>query len=449
MSPIETGSRNPLEALSRLQQLWVVFTSDETVLVFRGSTIRAWKKDGGWQYLPFDNIGDGKDKIVWLQSRSMVSGMFQLNVTYSSGEKSQFIISSEKPVNQSNVYQENTNSQLNQLKKIVNDIPWEVRLSYDVLLKNIRTLAINPNYTSSAKSLTATANTEGGHDFTLDQWDRFTKIEWDTIDLKKWWVRAQVLWSNSFEMLEGGNIVNTLDWLSQKWEQGRLIFSEKWIFSFCKQSKKLTFIPKDTTPQQFAAWGGLAKKPVIYLYPKTKQNIKVAVKLSGASMTTEYPATKNGEWNVEASPRGNLVDIITKKKYSYLFWEAEKQIPFTINEKNAFCIASSEAREFLEKSLKTLGLNTKEQNDFIVYWLPILEKNPFSVVEFKTKEYTDMAKLVVSPAPETIIRVFMVFKTSIKKISTGNPKLQKAKRKWYTLVEWGWTNLDETSIGIK
>lgn len=64
---------------------------------------------------------------------------------------------------------------------------------------------------------------------------------------------------------------------------------------------------------------------------------------------------------------------------------------------------------YLEKSLKTLGLNSREANDFMVYWLPVLEKNPYSLIEWKTTEYTDMAKLHISPKPDTLIRVFMVF----------------------------------------
>lgn len=153
-----------------------------------------------------------------------------------------------------------------------------------------------------------------------------------------------------------------------------------------------------------------ARKPVIYLYPEKKKKISVSVELTGADMIAEYPKSKNGIWTVEASPRGNLIDIDNLKKYSYLFWEAEKKTGFTLDTENAHCVSSSDAEVYLEKSLKTLGLNAREANDFIVYWLPVLEKNPYSVIEWKTTEYTDMAKLNISPKPESVIRVFMVCK---------------------------------------
>ena len=84
---------------------------------------------------------------------------------------------------------------------------------------------------------------------------------------------------------------------------------------------------------------------------------------------------------------------------------------------------------YLETSLKILGLNTREMNDFIVYWLPVLEKNPYSLIEWKTAEYTQMAKLNIVPNPESLIRVFMVFRNSDILIQTNKLTLKKVKRK--------------------
>lgn len=178
----------------------------------------------------------------------------------------------------------------------------------------------------------------------------------------------------------------------------------------------------------WASFGGMAKKPVIYLYPQKKTKISVSVELSDAHMVAEYPKSKNGTWTVEASSRGSLVDLSSGKKYGYLFWEAEKRSAFTLDTTKSDCVASKDVEAYLEKSLKTLGLNTREANDFIVYWLPVLEKNPYSLIEWKSTEYTDMAKLHISPKPDTIIRVFMVFRKSEKPVKTTPQKLQKARR---------------------
>jgi hypothetical protein len=143
------------------------------------------------------------------------------------------------------------------------------------------------------------------------------------------------------------------------------------------------------------------------------------------------------------SPRGNIIDLSSGKKYGYLFWEAEKKWGFALDTSKSDCVASKDIGTYLEKSLKTLGLNTREANDFIVYWLPVLEKNAYSLIEWKTTEYTDMAKLHISPQPDTLIRVFMVFKKSDTITKTTPQKLQKARRSWYSVIEWGWSNLDE------
>ncbi len=236
--------------------------------------------------------------------------------------------------------------------------------------------------------------------------------------------------------------IDVLNWKSQN-DGGKIGYTEKGIISVCEATGIATYIPLSAPPSEWARFAVSAKKPVIYLYPKKKSKISVSVELTGAEMIAEYPKTHDGKWTVEATPRGNLTDIKTGKKYSYLFWEAEKKWGFTFDAKNAHCISSGEVESYLEKSLKTLGLNTRETNDFIVYWLPVLEKNLYSLIEWKTTEYTDMAKLHISPKPETLIRVFMVFRWSDTPVKTGNPKLQKAKRKWYSVVEWGGTNMDE------
>jgi hypothetical protein len=188
----------------------------------------------------------------------------------------------------------------------------------------------------------------------------------------------------------------------------------------------------------------MAKKPVIYLYPKQATEITVSVELTGAEMTAEYPKTVNGKWKVLATPRGNLTDLSTGRKYSYLFWEAEKAGGFQLNLDQAQCVKQSDICEYLEKSLKVLGLNPKEANDFMVYWLPVLERNPYSIIEWKTNEYEDMAKLCVSPKPDTVIRVFMVFQKSQTMVNTGVRQLQKATRKGFSVVEWGGCNMDES-----
>ncbi len=62
----------------------------------------------------------------------------------------------------------------------------------------------------------------------------------------------------------------------------------------------------------------------------------------------------------------------------------------------------------MEQSLSRLGLNELEQNDFISYWLPKLQANEESFVHFAAEQYTDRARLTVSPQPDSVLRVQML-----------------------------------------
>lgn len=66
----------------------------------------------------------------------------------------------------------------------------------------------------------------------------------------------------------------------------------------------------------------------------------------------------------------------------------------------------------LEQALSQLGLTRREANEFIVYWLPLMEQNPYNVISFQTDAYTQAAQLYIDPAPDTLLRVFMAWQSS-------------------------------------
>ncbi len=146
-------------------------------------------------------------------------------------------------------------------------------------------------------------------------------------------------------------------------------------------------------------------KPVIYLYPKKRTKIRVKLDCEGKLFCT-YPQYNDG-WEVTAEPNGTLHDS-EDKEYSYLFWEAISDYKWNIKE--GFVIKGSHTAEFLEKSLKELGLTPREYNEFIVYWLPKMQENEYNLIHFAGKEYEKLAKLSIKPKPDNILRVFMVYK---------------------------------------
>lgn len=174
-------------------------------------------------------------------------------------------------------------------------------------------------------------------------------------------------------------------------------------------------------------------KPVIYLYPEEKTEAKVVLDYNG-KLTVTYPEYKEG-WEVTALPDGTLYDK-DGNEYSYLFWEGDNNFSMSIDE--GFCVKGEDTVKFLREKLSYLGLTPKEYNDFIVFWLPFMQDNEYNLISFQKESYTDNAKLTVSPAPDTEIRVFMTFTPCDNYVEIPAQELTPApERKGFTVVEWG------------
>ena len=177
-------------------------------------------------------------------------------------------------------------------------------------------------------------------------------------------------------------------------------------------------------------------KPVIYLYPETETQVAVELSLNG-ELTCTYPKYNNG-WRVTAKPDGTLTDE-TGKEYNYLYWEGETNEEFDFSE--GFCVKGEDTAEFLETALESLGLNRREANEFIVYWLPLMETNPYNIIAFQGEEYTNTAKLEITPTPDTVIRVFMAYTPSDTFVKIPPQSLTSPTRNGFTVVEWGGTQV--------
>ena len=177
-------------------------------------------------------------------------------------------------------------------------------------------------------------------------------------------------------------------------------------------------------------------KPVIYLYPETKTDVSVKLNLNG-KLTCTYPAYNSG-WRVTAMPNGTLTDS-KGQTYNYLYWEGETSIKYDFSA--GFCVKGEETAAFLETTLKKLGLNRKEANEFIVYWLPMMEQNPYNIITFQGDKYNNSAQLEVNPAPDTLVRVFMAWKKADSYTDIPQQELTAPKRNGFTVIEWGGTEV--------
>jgi hypothetical protein len=180
-----------------------------------------------------------------------------------------------------------------------------------------------------------------------------------------------------------------------------------------------------------------AEKPVIYLYPTLEQTVSVKLKYKG-KITCTYPEYKGG-WNVKAKPNGTLINLADNREYSYLYWEGISDNKWDMSK--GFVVKGNETEKFFQEKLAFLGLTPKEYNEFIVYWLPVMKDNKYNLITFAGEDYENIAQLKITPKPDSILRVMMIFKSLNKPIELEEQDLKPFVRKGFTVVEWGGTEL--------
>ena len=175
-------------------------------------------------------------------------------------------------------------------------------------------------------------------------------------------------------------------------------------------------------------------KPIIYIYPEKDMNVSISVS-NPENLTITYPKYEKG-WEVKALTDGTLIDKNGKSYYA-LYWEGKQKNISKVKE-DGFVIKGEETAEFLEEKLELLGLNYKEKNEFIMYWLPKLENNKYNYIRFETiEEMNKNMELYITPKPDSLIRVRMDYKALDKKIKVKEQELTTPERTGYTVVEWG------------
>ena len=187
----------------------------------------------------------------------------------------------------------------------------------------------------------------------------------------------------------------------------------------------------------------MAYKPVIYLYPTRKQNVQVRLDFNG-TIIADYPKYNENlrGWSVTAHPDGTLINHDDNKEYNYLFWEGKLTKDVDWDFSKGFVVKGEDTVEFLQQILPKIGLIPREYNEFIVFWYPHLKDNPYNLIHFCDKQYTDIATLTTTPKPNSILRVFMVYKPLEKQIVIEEQEIQPFERKGFAVVEWGGTKAE-------
>ncbi len=183
----------------------------------------------------------------------------------------------------------------------------------------------------------------------------------------------------------------------------------------------------------------MAGKPVIYLYPEKTTNVEVKLNFNGELIAT-YPTYDNG-WSVIARPDGTLINTADGREYSYLFWEWLYRHDWNLS--TGFVVRGEDTVGFLQDKLSKLGLTPREYNEFIVYWYPLMKNNPYNLIHFAGREYTETAPLTITPTPDSLLRVFMVYKPLSEKREVTEQTLPSFERTGFTVVEWGGTKISD------
>lgn len=175
-------------------------------------------------------------------------------------------------------------------------------------------------------------------------------------------------------------------------------------------------------------------KPILYLYPD--QDMFVSVKIENKNnIITSYPKYDNG-WYVLVSSDGII--HYQDREYYALYWDEYNSTEVDFSE--GFYVNKSDALSFLEEKLDYIGLTNREANEFIMYWLPVLEQNEHSLVYFElTDEREKNNKLNINPEPDSLLRINMHIKKVSGYTNIKEQELERFTRNGFTVVEWGGT----------
>ena len=176
------------------------------------------------------------------------------------------------------------------------------------------------------------------------------------------------------------------------------------------------------------------KKPIIYFYPEEEMDLSVTF-VYEEMLTTTYPKYDGG-WNIHLKEDGTITLPGSDREYYGLYYESVPNYECTFEE--GFYVTGENAATFLEEKMDYMGFTNRETDEFIMYWLPILERNGQSLVYFEeTLERNEESPLVFSVTPDTLIRTVIHIKKVDAPVDIAPQQLTHVERGGFTVTEWG------------
>ena len=125
-------------------------------------------------------------------------------------------------------------------------------------------------------------------------------------------------------------------------------------------------------------------------------------------------------------------------QYPYLFWEGRGSSLAGPAPREGFVVARDSVHSFLETSLAKLGLNEKERGDFEEFWEPRMTFAPYYKVQFfGNRVMNEIAPLIITPRPDTVIRILMDYTPLAHPVQIEPQTLVAPVRDGFTVIEWG------------
>ena len=175
-------------------------------------------------------------------------------------------------------------------------------------------------------------------------------------------------------------------------------------------------------------------KPIIYFYPEEEMDLKVTY-VQDERLLTTYPKYEDG-WDIHLKEDGTFTLKGSEREYYALYFDEIGNYETDWSE--GFYVTKENAISFLEEKMDYIGYTNREVDEFIMYWLPVLENNEKSLIYFEqTEERNEECPLEFSLEPDTTIRTLMHIKKVDEEVSIKEQTLTHYERNGFTVTEWG------------
>ena len=155
------------------------------------------------------------------------------------------------------------------------------------------------------------------------------------------------------------------------------------------------------------------------------------------NLLTTYPKY-NGAWNIDLKENGMFTVGDSDREYYALYYDEKSNFVCPFNE--GFYVTKENAISFLEEKMDYIGYTNREVNEFIMYWLPILEQNEKSLVYFEQNDIRNIeCPLEFSTNPDTLIRTIIHIKKVNEETKIKEQTLTHYERTGFVVTEWGGT----------